>query len=259
MWRKACCQWAERIGEPLEDLDDEHEHVVEVDGVGSRQLALVELVHLGHGLVVERRNSARVLVGADELVLRIRDLRVDAARREALGVAAELLQARLDDAHLVCLVVDRESRPVADPLGLAAKHAPARRVEGEDPDRAGGAAEHALEPLPHLARRLVRERDREDLVRPHAVRPDQVRDTVREHAGLARAGAGDDEERPVDVEHGVALCRIEALEEPVVVGGRRSNRHRSMLPGRPAAPGEAAATPEGLRRRRRRSDVSCPG
>ena len=38
-------------------------------------------------------------------------------------------------------------------------------MKRQDPDRPGGAAEHVLEPLPHLARRLVRERDREDLVR----------------------------------------------------------------------------------------------
>ena len=55
-----------------------------------------------------------VLVGDDELVLRHRDLRVDAARWRALRVAVELLQARLRKAHLVGLVVDREVRPVAE-------------------------------------------------------------------------------------------------------------------------------------------------
>ena len=37
----------------------------------------------------------------------------------------------------------------------------------------------------HLLRGLVRERDREDLVRLHAAGADQVRDAVCEHAGLA--------------------------------------------------------------------------
>jgi len=57
-------------------------------------------------------------------------------------------------------------------------------VEGEDPDRARDAAEHVLEPLAHLPRGLVRERDREDLLRLDADRVDQVRDAVREDARL---------------------------------------------------------------------------
>ena len=91
------------------------EHVVEVDGVRGEQAALVERVDVGDGLVVEARDARRVLVGADELVLRVRDLRVDAARREALRVAVELLEAALDEADLVGLVVDREVRAVAEP------------------------------------------------------------------------------------------------------------------------------------------------
>ena len=84
-----------RLGEALEHVDGEVEHVVEVDGVRGEHPPLVELVHVGDGLVVEARDAARVLVRADQLVLRVRDLRVDAARREALRVALELLEALL--------------------------------------------------------------------------------------------------------------------------------------------------------------------
>ena len=86
------------------------------------------------------------------------------------GSLVELLQALLDEPDLVGLVVDREVRPVAEPLGLAAQDPAAGGMEGEDPDRAGGAAEHPLEALAHLAGGLVRERDREDLVRLRARR-----------------------------------------------------------------------------------------
>ena len=141
---------------------------------------------------------------------------MDPARREALRILAELLEAGLHEAHLVGLVVDREARAVAEALGLAAQDPAARGVEGEDPDRPRHAAERPLEPLAHLGRGLVRERDREDLVRLHAVRTDQVRDAMGEDAGLSRACAGDDEQRPVDVEHGLPLGRIEPLEELVM-------------------------------------------
>jgi len=111
---------------------------------------------------------------ADERVLRVRDLGVDAARREALRVAIELLEAALDEADLVGLVVDREVRAVAEPFGLATQDATARRVEGEDPDRAGRRADHALDALAHLGCRLVRERDREDPRPLDTDRADQV-------------------------------------------------------------------------------------
>ena len=149
--------------------------------------------------------------------------------REALGVDAEILEAGSDDAHLVGLVVDREARRVAEPLRLAAQHPPAGGVEGEDPGGARLPAEHPLEPLAHLAGRLVRERDREDLVRLRAVRADQVGDPMGQHAGLARAGSGDDEQRAVDVQDGFALGRIQAGEEIIV----RCDGHASDASGAP--------------------------
>src|SRR5206468_7738640 len=104
-----------------------------------------------------------------------RDLVVDAARGEALRVALQLFQTLLDEPQLVGLVVDREVRPVTEPLSLAAQDAAAGGVEGEDPEPTPARTEQALEPLPHLARGLVREGDREDLVRLRADGVDQVR------------------------------------------------------------------------------------
>ena len=202
----------QRLGEALEDLHGEHEHVVEVDGVRCVQPALVQLVHLRDGLVPEGGDAREVVLWRDELVLRARDLRVDAARREALRVLPELLEAGLDQPHLVLVVVDRERRAVAEPLGLASEHAPAGGVEGEDPDRARGGAEHPLEALAHLPRGLVRERDREDLARLDLQVLDEVGDAMRQDARLPRARAGDDEQRPLGVLNGLALGLVEGCE-----------------------------------------------
>ena len=147
---------------------------------------------------------------------------MDAARGEPLRVLPELLEARLDEPHLVLVVVDREGGAVAEPLGLAPQHAPAGRMEREDPDRARRLPEHALEPLAHLPRGLVRERDREDLVRLHAARADEVRDAIREDARLPRARAGDDEERPLRREDSLALGLVQVGE--VALGGRDAHR-----------------------------------
>ena len=46
-------------------------------------------------------------------------------------------------------------------------------------------ADKHLHPFTHLPRRLVREGDREDLVRPRATRIEQVGDPVRQYASLA--------------------------------------------------------------------------
>src|SRR5437764_10826 len=67
----------------------------------------------------------------------------------------------------------------------------------------------ALAPLP---RRLVRERDREDLVRLHAARGDQMRDAVGEDARLPRARARDDQERALGGENGLLLGLVQIGE-----------------------------------------------
>ena len=91
------------LGEALEHVDREEEHVVEVDGVRGEEALLVEVVDLRDGLVVEARDALGVLVRADQGVLRVRDLGVDAARREALRVALELLETALHEPDLVGL------------------------------------------------------------------------------------------------------------------------------------------------------------
>ena len=225
------------LREALQHLDGEHQQVVEVDRVRGDQTLLVEVVHLRDGLVVERRDALGVLLRGDELVLRRRDLRVDPARHEALRVAVELLQARLGEPHLVGLVVDREVAAVAETLGLAPEDPPAGGVEGEDPDRARDRAEQIFETLAHLPGRLVGEGDREDLVRLHAAGVDQVRDAVGEHARLAGARAGDDEERAFGRENRLALRGVQVCE----IAFGRCNGHPTMLATRATRSGRSAS------------------
>ena len=75
---------------------------------------------------------------------------------------------------------------------------------------AGLAAEQAADALAHLAGGLVGERDGENLPRIDAFDVDETRDARREHARLSRTGAGEDEQRAVDVKHGLALRRIQS-------------------------------------------------
>ncbi len=61
-----------------------------------------------------------------------------------------------------------------------------------------------------------------------------------EHAGLARARAGDDEQRPVDVENGLALGRVQVGEE-IIVG---CDGHASDASGPPRGADRSAGTDE---------------
>ena len=165
---------------------------------------------------------------------------MDRRRREALGVDAERVGAALGQPARVGLVVDRELARVAEPLGLGAQDPRAGRVEGHQPHAARAVAEQPLDALAHLLGGLVRERDREDLARLRLVGVDQERDPVGQHARLAAARAGEDQQRPLAVRDGLALGLVEALQELLEVLGvgvlGHLVQHRCAL-GRPSGCG----------------------
>ena len=201
--------------EELQDVDGVDEQVVEVHRVHAQQLALVDREGIGD----VRRERGRlaghgaVVVGVAQLVLGVGDLVVDRAGREALRVDAELVEAALDQPPRIGLVVDRELARVAEPVRLGAQHPRAGGVEGHDPHRARAAAEQQLDALAHLLRRLVRERDREDLVRARHPRALEKRDPMRQHPRLARSRARQDQQRALAVGDRLALRRVEARQQ----------------------------------------------
>ena len=95
------------------------------------------------------------------------------------------------------------------------------RVEGAGPGerralRRGVGAERAsardaLDAARHLGGGAAREGQQQDAARIGAV-DDQVGDAVGERVGLARAGAGDDQQRPGVVLDGAPLLGIERGE-----------------------------------------------
>ena len=95
-------------------------------------------------------------------------------------------------------------------------------MERHHPHHAHDPADEPLDAVAHLLRGLVRERDREDLRRLGLAGRDQVGDAVRQHAGLARAGAGQHQQRAAAVRDRLALRRVEALEQPLARGASRS-------------------------------------
>lgn len=76
----------------------------------------------------------------------------------------------------------------------------------------------------HLGGGLVGEREPEDLLGPGALRGDEPGDAAGEDLRLARAGAGDDQERAGAMRDGRALAVVEPVQECVGGGGRRARR-----------------------------------
>ena len=192
----------------LEHAQHVEEQVVEIDGVRLLEEPLVRLEALH-----DRRVGEVLLVvlgGAEALLLRGVDAREHLPRRVALVVVLELLQDARHHGALIAVVVDDEA-PLEPGGGVvAAEQARARRVERADGEILRDVvAEQRREARAHLARGLVGEGDREDAVRRHVVRRDEVRDAVDDDARLAAARAGEDEQRPVDVLDRADLRRVE--------------------------------------------------
>ena len=102
----------------------------------------------------------------------------------------------------VAAVVDGEGGVEPDAFGVAAQQARADTVERPRPADRGrtlrrpsqDAAEDARRPPLHLHRRPARERQQQDPLRI-GTPAHEVRHAMREGVGLARTGAGDDQQR----------------------------------------------------------------
>ena len=99
-------------------------------------------------------------------------------------------------------------------------------------DVAAALADEADDPLAQLGRGLVRERHREDPPRRHALDADQVRDPVGQHAGLARAGAGQDQQRAVGRGDRARLLRVEGPDDLLARGPGGPRPSRGIRRGR---------------------------
>ena len=228
------------LGHGLEEVDRDHDQVVEVHRAGLEQAALVLTVGLGQGLFPRGLRAGGEGLVVDQLVLQVRHLGGHGLRRELLGVELELPADQRHQALRIRLIVDGERRGVAEPLGLPAQDAHAGRMEGHHPHRPGPRADQRGDAGRHLAGRLVGEGDGQDLVRRHVARGEQVSDPVGEHAGLPRTRAGHDEQRAALVHHGSALLWIESVKECIYregghlhsVGGR-TDKNSERDPQRP--------------------------
>ena len=194
------------VGVFFEQFDAEQQQIVEIHHVARAHLVLVALHHRRIGGLLRIAERAAV-------ILRLADAGEHHARVDALFFRQQVFEDLFDQALLLRLAVDDEVFLVAEVLRELAQQPRAERVEGADHHLAAQSiAHHVLHARLHFARRLVREGHGEDVSRMNAFIHHE-RDARRDHARLARARAGEDEQRPVDVRRRLALLGIECARE----------------------------------------------
>ena len=223
----------------LQHSDCLADEVVEVQRVGRAQPALVLAEDLGDDagqLLLGLRRLGRGLLGADQLVLEVRDPVGQQPRRVPLGVQAHVLADHQQQPARVVGVVDREvGVQPRQQRRLVAQDAHAGRVERRHPHRPGPRADQLHHPLAHLGGRLVGERDGQHLPDADVAGGQQVGDPPGQHGRLARPRAGDDEQRRALMQHRLALLGVEPFEK--LVGRRVGYVHTHVCPNLPPASG----------------------
>ena len=142
----------------------------------------------------------------------------------------QLEQLGPEEQDLLGPAQDAEGRRQAQLERVLAKQPVAEGVERCDPHRRVPVGDQHVDALLHLERRLVCEREREDLLRARSARGDEVRDATREDGRLAGPGARDDEERALVVGDRLDLREIQAVED--LVGGGIQRRGAGGSAGR---------------------------
>ena len=184
-----------------------HQKVVEVQRVVVVERLLVEAIGL-RGAPAETvvAHFDGVLLGRLHLVLGVGDHRVNASGPEYVGRQLEPLYDVLGDAELVVAIVDRVVPGKVRLGGELAKQPGAQGVEGaqQRPSR----DVQGIDPLLHLAGGLVGEGDGQDVPGRDALL-NEVGDSPRDDAGLARPGPGQDKQRAVNVRDGLSLRLVQ--------------------------------------------------
>ena len=169
----------------LERTDREHEQIVEGDGIGLLQRVFEIGVDAGDGGGERVAGGAGIFAGRHERILGAGDRAQDRLRRELRGAELATLHDALDGTDGVVFVVDREVLFASHNGRDAAQHARAQGVEGAAPHALRFVTEELGDARPHLAGRLVGERDRQDLVGRHAAITDEPGDARGQDSGFA--------------------------------------------------------------------------
>ena len=211
----------ENVGIVLEQRQIVQQQIPEIDRVHRREALLVEPVEVDRAAIGEVADlRRRDFVRGEPAVFPALDDRVQYPRRPAPFVDMGGGEDLLHEAQLVVGIENREARFEPDRLGMASEDAGGERMEGAEPYALGSLADHRLEALTHLARRLVGESDRQHLAGIGAAGREDVREPGGQYPRLAGAGAGQHQHRSVDRGDGLRLRLVQRSEIGLRLRGR---------------------------------------
>ena len=197
----------------MEKLHSQHQQIVEIQGVVFAQQPLVLLV--GHADLFFSEADAVILLAVlqrtQKFVFCTRNIGQDLSLPQVFGVDPEGLAGLFHEGFLVIRIVDGKRGLISHEVDMPAQDADTHGVEGGDPDTLGIAAQYLVDTLTHLSRRLVGKCYGQDVPGVHFAFVDQVGDAVGDDAGLAAAGAGQDQDRALGLEAGLLLLAVECF------------------------------------------------
>jgi hypothetical protein len=219
---KALLVIGEDLGVTAEQRQIMEQKIAKIDRIDGREALLIIAIERDRAAVrpvahLHRRNP----FGHEAAVLPALDNAEQGARRPALLVDIRRGDDLLQQAELVIGVEDRKARGQPDRLGMASQNAGGERVKRAEPDALGGTADHRLEPLAHLARRLVGKRHGQHLAGIGAAACQNVREAGSQHAGFSRPGTGQHQHGAIRRCNGLRLRLVERCEQRTRLVGRR--------------------------------------
>ena len=194
-----------------QQLQASEQQLAEVDqsaALAGELIALVEIDHLHHvGIAV-----GIDLMRTQPFFLAARDERLHLARRIALVVDAVVLEQALDQPELVIAVDDLKMLGQAGVLPVGAQQPMGDGVEGTNPHMAQRQAQQGLEASTHLPGGLVGEGHRQHGVGREPFGLHQPGNAMHQHPGLSRTGPGQHQHIALGRADGLALGRIQVVE-----------------------------------------------
>ena len=215
-----------------EDGQIMQQQIAEIGGVQHAQPLLIEPVQLRQPATSKIAGLAWIdLIGGEAAILPALDGAQHRARRPALVVDILGLQQLLDQADLVVGVEDGEVGFEPDRLGMAPEDARGERMESAEPHALDGRTDQPLQPLAHLACRLVGEGHGQDLAGEGLAQGQDMGEARDQRPRLAGAGPGQHQDRPVQGFDRQALRFVEIGEIGGRQAGHRHARHLKADPG----------------------------
>ena len=215
------------------------EEIVKIKRIALLEPLLIPGVYIKNLLISEIIACLlQPFIWRQELIFRVRNNRFNLSRGIHFVIEIEFLDKRLDQSHLIIVVINRKTPLITELFDIPAENACAAGMEGRYPNITRAGSHQPLDALLHLLRRFIRKCNRQNRPRRSPLF-NQIGHPVGQYARFARSRACQYKKRALCGNHRFFLRRIKkrqinhsfppACQEPF----RNRPRHTegSGLPG----------------------------